>query len=203
MDWNDVVRRRRMFRDFTDQPVDREVLLRMLNDARRVPTAGFSQGIDFVVLEGVDTEMFWSHTLPVEERAAFRWPGLIAAPVIVLPIADAQSYLDRYSQPDKAHAGLGSDQDAWPVPYWFIDSGMAAMSLLYGIVNEGLGALFFGIFRNETQLLSTLGVPAGHRPIGAIAIGHPTVDARNRKVEASPATRKRRDLADVVHFGSW
>ena len=77
------------------------------------------------------------------------------------------------------------------------------MALLYGVVNENLGALFFGIFRNEVQLLDTLGVPVGHRPIGAIAIGHPTPDALQSIRNGSPAKRARRPLGEVVHWGAW
>ena len=203
MEWSEVVRRRRMVRDFTDEPVDPAVLDRLLDDARRVPTAGFSQGIDFVVLEGQQTELFWKHTMEADVRATFQWPGLLRAPIIVLPIADASAYLDRYSQPDKARAGLGTGEDAWPVPYWYIDTGMAGMALLYGVVNAGLGALFFGIFRNESALLAELGVPVGKRPIGAIAIGHPTPAAQDGAKQGSPSRRARRPLSAVIHRGSW
>jgi nitroreductase len=203
VDWTELVARRKMVRDFRPDPVDRTVLNRILDQARRVPSAGFSQGIDFLVLEGADTERFWSHTLPAGERAGFRWPGLLAAPVIVLPLADADAYLQRYSEPDKAPAGIGGSEDAWPVPYWFIDTGMAAMSLLYAVVNEDLGALFFGIFRNETELLAGLGVPEGKRPVGAIALGHPTEAALRIGREGSPSKRARRQLPEVVHYGGW
>ena len=203
MDWSDIVRSRRMCRDYEDRPVDPAVLDRILDQARRVPSAGFSQGIDFVVLEGADTARFWDHTLPPSERVSFPWPGLSRAPVIVLPIADEAAYLERYSQPDKAKAGLGERADAWPVPYWFIDTGMAGMALLYAVVNEGLGALFFGIFRNEAELLDSLGVPAGMRPIGAIALGHPTPSARATRREGSTAVRSWRPLDEVVHRGGW
>ena len=192
-----------MVRDFRPGPVPRPVIDRMLDQARRVPSAGFSQGIDFLVLEGADTERFWQHTLPADDRVGFRWPGLLVAPVIVLPLADASAYLDRYSQPDKARAGLGGSEDAWPVPYWFIDTGMAGMALLYAVVNEGLGALFFGIFRNEAALLADLGVPEGKRPIGAIALGYPTEAAGHAGREGSPSHRERRPLEDVVHYGRW
>jgi nitroreductase len=203
MEWSDVVRKRRMVRDFTSEPVDPVLLDRLLDDARRVPTAGFSQGIDFVVLEGEQTEIFWKHTMEAAVRETFQWPGLLRAPTIVLPIADASAYLDRYSQPDKAAAGLGATQDAWPVPYWYIDTGMAGMALLYGVVDAGLVALFFGIFRNEAALMAELGVPAEKRPIGAIAIGHPTPAAQRGPKEGSPARRSRRPLEAVIHRGAW
>jgi nitroreductase len=77
------------------------------------------------------------------------------------------------------------------------------MALLYGVVNAGLGALFFGIFRNETALLAELGVPAGKRPIGAIAIGHPTSAAQTGPKEGSPSRRSRRPLEAVIHRGAW
>lgn len=204
MEWTEVVGRRRMTRDFETTAVEDDVLLRMLDRARRVPSAGFSQGTDFVVLRGADTAQFWEHTLPVESRASFRWPGLLRAPLIVLPIADAPAYVERYNRPDKQASGLGAAEGAWPVPYWFIDTGMAAMVLLHAVVEEGLGALFFGIFNNEEALLASLGVPQGRRPIGAIAIGHPTAAERAQPSGHNSSFRPaRRALDDVVHYGRW
>ncbi len=204
MEWERVVRSRRMVRDFTDAPVDDAVLERLLDLARRVPSAGFSQGIDFIVLNGVEqTARFWNRTLPPDERASFPWPGLLNAPVLVLPMADAAAYVERYDQPDKARAGLGSSVDDWPIPYWYVDTAMAAMTLLHGVVDAGLGALFFGIFRNEAELLADLGVPLGIRPVGAIAIGHPTEAARAMQAEGSARTRHRRPLEETVHRNGW
>ena len=193
-----------MVRDFTAEPVDRDVLRGLLDDARRTPSAGFAQGLDWLVLNGPEqTARFWDRTLPADQRAGFRWPGLLLAPVIVLPIADRNTYVGRYAEPDKAHSGLGEGADRWPVPYWDVDAGMAAMALLYGVVDAGLGALFFGIFRSERELLHDLGVPADLRPIGAIAIGHPTDAARAVRREASPSKRPRRSIDDMMHEGHW
>ncbi len=193
-----------MVRDFTDEPIDDGELRTILDAARRTPSAGFTQGFDWVVLTGpAQTSVFWNCTLPTDERAGFRWPGLLRAPVIVLPLADRQAYVDRYSEPDKAHSGLGEGVDRWPVPYWDVDAGMASMALLYAVVDAGLGALFFGIFRNEAQLLTDLGVPAGLRPVGAIAIGHPTEEAKRSRPEGSPSRRVRRPLDEMIHRGRW
>ena len=204
MEFDHVVRRRRMIRDFTDSPIDPATLDGLLDLARRAPSGGYSQGFDFLVLEGPEqTERFWSHTLPAPERESFRWPGLIEAPVLVLPLAHAQAYVDRYAQPDKAATGLGVGAEAWPVPYWYIDTAMATQNLLLSVVDAGLGALFFGIFRNEAALLADLGVPDGHRPIGVVAIGHPTAEALAVKAEGSVLRRRRRPFDEVVHRGRW
>ena len=159
MEWPDLVRSRRMVRDFTDEPVDDSVLRHVLDTARRTPSAGFTQGLDWVVLVGSEqTSVFWDRTLPAPERSAFRWPGLLRAPVIVLPMADRRAYVGRYAEADKSHSGLGAGADRWPVPYWDVDAGMAAMALLYAVVDAGLGALFFGIFRSEQSIC-----PSGRR----------------------------------------
>lgn len=199
MELSDAVRRRRMVRSFDGRPVDRRDLDRILADATRAPSAGFTQGSEFVVLEGpAQTGRFWDHTLPAPERDAFRWPGLLRAPVVVLPLASRQAYLDRYREPDKAASGL-ADGDAWPVPYWDVDCGFATMALLLTAVDMGLGALFFGIFRGEDALLADLGVPGTHRPIGAVALGHPAGDDR----PSASLARGRRPLDSVVHRGHW
>ena len=198
MEHSEVIRRRRMVRSFTADPIDGGVLDRLLTAAIHAPSAGFTQGWAFVVLEGDDTERFWGHTLPPADRESFAWPGLLRAPAIVLPLSSKQAYLDRYAEDDKSGRGL-HDEARWPVPYWDLDCAFATMLLLLAAVDAGLGALFFGIFRNEGALLAGLGVPAAFRPIGAVALGHPAGDDR-----PSPSlARGRRPLADVVHRGRW
>jgi nitroreductase len=198
MDFQDVVRRRRMVRNFEARPVPPEVLDRVLANAVRAPSAGHTQGSEFVVLEGpAQTETFWSATWGGRDRGRFRWPGLFRAPVIVVPLANRQAYVERYSEPDKAGSGLDRP-DAWPVPYWQVDCAFATLLMLLTAVDAGLGALFFGIFRGERELLDALGVPGGYRPIGAVAVGYPAPD------EPSPSLgRGRRPLGEVVHRGRW
>ncbi len=194
-----MVRRRRMVRNYQDRPLPAGALDRMLANAARAPSAGFTQGCAFVALEGREqTEMFWSHTFDAERRAAFAHQGLFNAPALVMPLVAKQAYLDRYAAADKAGTGLARES-GWPVPYWDVDAAFAAMVLLLTAVDAGLGALFFGIFRGEEQLLAALGVPSAYRPIGAIAIGYPAADDR----PSASAVRGRRPLEQVVHRGRW
>jgi nitroreductase len=61
MDFQEVVRRRRMVRTFTEAPVPKESLERILDNAVRGPSAGFSQGQSFLLLtEPADRERFWA-----------------------------------------------------------------------------------------------------------------------------------------------
>lgn len=202
MEFRDVLRRRRMVRAFRPDPVPAEVLDRVLDAGRRAPSAGNSQGWAFVVLEGPkQTQWFWDVSFPADERDGFAFPGLFDAPVLIVPLAHPKDYVDRYAEPDKADSGLGESADAWPVPYWTVDTSFAAMAILLAAVDEGLGALFFGLFENTDRLLEELGVPSGYQPIGAIALGY--ADPERDRPGRSSATRPRRPSGEVVHRGRW
>jgi nitroreductase len=173
------------------------VLDRLFERARRAPSAGHTQGWAFVVLEGREqTRLFWSTDADPAWVAQPDHPGVLNAPVIVLPFCSRQAYLERYSAPDKATAGLASEE-AWPAPYWLVDTAFATMLLLLGAVEEGLGALFFRLHGDPSRLRSAFGVPGGWDPIGAVALGWPAHEARQ------PTGRLLRPFADVVHRGRW
>ncbi len=201
----DVVRRRRMTRSFSTTPIPAGVLDDFVDLASRAPSAGKSQGWHMIVLEGDETARFWDITLPPMRRGKFKWQGLLDAPAILLPFADAKAYTDRYSEPDKAATGLGAGPDAWPVPYWTIDASMAVMTLLLAAEDAGLGALFFGVFKGERELRQALGVPSGLELLGAIALGFPDdpTDPTGGTTRGRSATRPRRSPDQIVHRGRW
>jgi nitroreductase len=200
MEFRDVVRRRRMCRSFETTPVPADVLDRILDAGRRAPSAGHSQGWAFLVLEGPEqTGRYWDITVPPgDRREEFDADGTRYAPVLVLCLAHAQTYVDRYAEPDKEAAGLGRSADDWPVPFWTVDTAFAAMLMLLAVVDEGLGALFFGIQGDQAALLAELGVPDDYEPIGTIALGYPAPGG-----PTGSAWRGRRSLDDVVHRDGW
>jgi nitroreductase len=197
MELREVVRRRRMVRRFDPRPLPPEVLDRILDSATRAPSAGFSQGLDLVVLEGpAAVRGFW---LATADPRFGRPYSTAEPPVIVLVLSDKRAYLDRYAEPDKA--GLGMDvEEGWPVPYWDLDAAMAAMLMLLTAVDEGVGAWYFGVFHGAAKLLGDLGVPEGRRLIGAVALGYPAADDQP---SGSATSRPRRPLDQVVHRGRW
>lgn len=194
----DVVTRRSMSRAFRAEPLPVGTVERFIDLASRAPSAGKSQGWHAVVLEGTATSRFWDATLPAERRAGFAWPTLLDAPTIIVIVADPQAYVDRYSEPDKAHTGLGVGPDAWPTPYWTVDSSMAAHTILLAAENEGLGALFFGVFNGEDELRAALDIPVGAQIIGVIALGYPQPAPAGRS-----ASRPRRSADEIIHRGGW
>jgi len=195
-----VVRRRRMSRSFRDEPVAPELIDALVDLAGRAPSAGKAQGWHLVVLEGSATDRFWRHAFPVERRSGFAFPGLLRAPVIALPFADASAYVERYAEPDKARTGLGVGPEAWPTPYWTIDASMSVMTLLLAAEDAGLGALLFAVFEGEAEVRAELGVPRELQLLGAIALGWPAPDDTRAGVSAS---RPRRTPQEIIHRGGW
>jgi nitroreductase len=194
----ELIRARRMVRAFADRAVDPALVDELCDLARRAPSAGNVQAVDLVVLEGADTERYWSVTLPSERRTSFRWPGLVAAPVLVLVAVTPSRYPERYAEPDKAATGRGSGLDAWPVPYWWVDAGAAIEHLLLAAAHHGLGACLFGAFDHEPAVAAALGVPDDVRLVATVALGWPEDSEPGRS-----AGRARRPLADVIHRGGW
>ena len=197
MEFQDVVRKRKMVRTFEDRPIDPDVLERILANAQRAPSAGFSQGWAFLVLNGKDeTERYWDTTMSAERRKAFGWPGMFNAAALVICLSNKSAYLDRYARPDKGWSDR--DEKRWPVPYWDIDTGMAAMLILMTAVDAGLGAVFFGI-SDQARFRETFGVPEELTAIGTIAIGYAKPNDR-----PSPSLKRgHRPAEQVIHKGNW
>jgi nitroreductase len=201
-EFTEVVRGRRMTRSFTSDPVPAGLLEELVDLANRAPSAGKSQGWHLVALEGAETARFWDITLPPMGRGKFKWQGLLDAPVILLPLADARAYTERYSEPDKVATGLGAGPEAWPAPYWTIDTSMAVMTLLLAAEDAGLGALFFGVFKGERELRQRLSIPPHLELLGAIALGYPG-DPTSGTHRGRSADRPRRRADQIIRRGSW
>ena len=187
-----------MTREFSTEALDPRVVSELVDTARHAPSAGYSQGVHFVVLTGDAVPKFWQ-TTDAEAWFAKTQDGVLLAPVIVLPIADPDAYTSRYSETDKIGHGLEIASN-WPVPFWLTDTAMAVQNLLLLVEARRLGALYFGIFRNVDTLLADLGVPARMLSVGAVAMGHrATTDVPS----GSATTRPRRATTEVVHFDRW
>jgi len=198
LEFQDVVRGRRMVRSFEDRPLRRDVVERILSNAQRAPSAGFSQGWAFVVLEGTrQTQRYWDAVGP-DDAEAFRWQDLYRAPLLIVCLSNKKAYLDRYAEPDKGWTDRSEAH--WPAPYWDIDTGMAALLMLLTAVDAGLGALFFGVPPQKiARLREAFGIPPELHPIGTVAVGYP----RPFDPPSPSLKRGHRPAEEVIHRGRW
>ncbi|MEJ7795074.1 MAG: nitroreductase family protein [Nocardioides sp.] len=203
MEFQEVVRRRRMVRNYAESPVDPSIVDRALTNATRAPSAGFSQGWAFLLLDRpADVRRFWAAT--VSDLGDLDQPdtwlaGMLGAPVVIVPCSSKAAYLERYAQSDKGWSDR--DEARWPMPFWHMDAAMASLLILQTVVDEGLGGCFFGVPPDrDAEVRQAFGIPADYDPVGAITIGHP---AASPGAEGSPSRRARRAPSEVVHRGTW
>jgi len=207
MDFQRVIARRRMVRQYSPHPVPQSTIDRLVSNAVRAPSAGFSQGWAFLVLDDRDdVDRFWAASTPLHNAAEpDSWlTGMRRAPLVIVPFSSKDAYQRRYAEADKSHSDSSDSpkvESRWPVPYWHIDTGMASLLILLTAVDEQLGACFFGIPAGRVSAVChEFGVPDEWTPIGAITVGYPDPDERPG---GSARTRRRKAPQEVVHRGHW
>lgn len=196
LSFSEIVRKRRMIRNFTEEPVEWDVIERIVDNARRGPSAGFSQGMAFVAVTEEDTRR------RIAEIAGEHWyvrqghePFMSRASVHLVITTSEEIYHRRYNEPDKK--AKGQEEIGWPIPYWHTDAGAAMMLSLLSAVDEGLGTAFVGV-QDPSELQKELGIPEDHMPIGVVFIGHPAPDVKSGSLK-----RGRRPIEDVLHRERW
>ncbi|MCW2521729.1 MAG: nitroreductase, partial [Frankiales bacterium] len=204
MEFGEVVRKRRMVRNYDpDRAVPRETLDGLLEYGIRAPSAGFSQGWRFLVLDNAaDCQRFWTASTPAPDSDSpadaepDTWlAGLSTAPALILALSDKDVYLDRYAAPDKGWTDR--DEARWPVPYWDVDTGMASMLILLAAVDAGLVSCFFGVPPEaHERVRAEFAIAPRLRFVGVMSIGYAAPDRKSPSLK-----RGRRQLSDVVSYG--
>ena len=194
MEFAEAVRRRRIVRNFSDQPVPREVLDRIAAVAQRAPSAGFSQGQRLLVVTDPARRRRIAEACGETDGSPFgRWVS--GAPVQFIPCVSEELYHRRYREADKAPDGVEID---WPVPYWWMDVGCTVMLLLLAVVEEGLAAGFVGPGQGLDALREAAGIPGEFAPVGVIPAGHPLPDVRSSSLKRGWVPRD-----DFVRWETW
>jgi nitroreductase len=196
MEFREVLERRRMVRNYRDDPVAPETLARVAAAALRAPSAGNSQGVSVVV---VTDKQRRREIADLADEAAYVAAGfdpwISRAPAHIVISISEQIYHDRYREPDKV-----DDQGKeipWPVPYWWVDAGAAMMAVLLAAVDEGLAAGFLGV-HSIPDLRELLEIPGELSPLGVITVGHPAPDRRSKSLD-----RGQRPLQETLHFETY
>jgi nitroreductase len=196
VEFAEVVRRRKMIRSYLDRPVDPDSVERIVDAARRSPSAGHSQGQYLIVVTDPDTRKAIAE-LGNEAHyvASGMEPWMSTAPVHIVVCVREDDYHDRYREPDKL-SDEGQEIE-WPVPYWWVDGGATMMLLLLAAVDEGLSAGLIGSHRLE-GFKKLLAIPDDVAPIGIITIGHAASTATT-----GSAKRGRKSPEQVIHRERW
>ncbi|MBW2064349.1 MAG: nitroreductase family protein [Deltaproteobacteria bacterium] len=150
MDVITAIKGRRSVRSFTDEPVDKETLIKLLEAAVWAPSGGNGQTWRFVVV----TEKSMMNKIKMVS------PGLLGDPQAVIVIAQ-DTDLAR-------HKGGKMGVEA----IIKMDSAMAAQNIMLAAYEMGLGTCVIASF-HPGAVAKLLGMPAHVIPQLLVSIGHP------------------------------
>ncbi|MEE8498912.1 MAG: nitroreductase family protein [Acidimicrobiia bacterium] len=190
MDVSDSLRRRRMVRRFTGEPIDADIAERIAASITDAPTAGNAQGI--TVISVTDPDKIRRLALACgEQRYVDRGfdPWLSTAAQHIVLCAEPERYRERYAETDKDAAVLDA------IPWWWVDAGAALMAVLLSAVEFGLAAGFHG-GHGADDVRPILGIPDDILLVGVVAVGHPAPDRRSSSLD-----RPKRE--DAVRRDAW
>ena len=150
MEFELVLKKRRMVRSFKDRQVENAQIMKLLKNAHRAPSAGFLQQQEFVVVR--------NETKAKLAEAAVSQNFIAQAPVVIVVCSNTDRVVKRYGD-----RGINF--------YSVIDGAFASMLILLTVVNEGLAACFVGAF-NDNEVSKILKLPKHVKPIGIIPVGY-------------------------------
>lgn len=173
MDLDQVVRKRKMIRKYQTKDVPETMIDKLLDNARKAPSAGHTQVQEFVIIRNSETKKRLRLVSANQEQ-------IEDAPVIVLVCSNTSRSVQRYGRRGKEF-------------YSVVDGAFASMLILLTATNEGLGACFVGAF-DDAKVSEILGLPHDVRPIGLIALGYP---------DENPGRPSRIQKGNLVHHERW
>ena len=196
MQFQDVIRKRRMVRNYTDDLVDASTIDRLIDATRKAPSAGFSQGQYLVVVTSAETRQAIADLSGEPEYVAGGFaPWISKAPVHFVICTSEADYHQRYQEPDKVDRH--GQEITWSIPYWWVDAGASMMLLLLAAVDEGLAAGLLGV-HSIPGLQALLEIPDHVTPIGVVTVGYAAPDRKSGSLNRGWKPR-----SDVVHRERW
>ncbi|HUI04779.1 MAG TPA: 5,6-dimethylbenzimidazole synthase [Acidimicrobiales bacterium] len=200
----DVIQRRRDVRaEFSGEPVDEEVLARVLGAAHAAPSVGLSQPWDFVLVrdEGV-RRAFWEHVQ--EERSTFaaslekeraeRFAGIKVEGILEASLSVVVTYDPARGAPGVLGRHAIADAGLYSVC-------LAIENMWLACTAEGWGMGWVSFFR-EGSLRGLLGIPDGIRPVAWLCVG-PVSALQDTPDLERHGWRTRLALADALHLDHW
>jgi FMN reductase (NADPH) len=179
----DTLNQRVSVRDYSDKPVDDNIVRALLNAARRSATSSNTQTYSFVVVRDPDKKRELA-------RLAGDQQHIIDAPVFVAICAD----LSRMAQAAAVHGqSLAVNLELSMVA--IVDAAIVGQSLSLAAESLGLGTVMIGAMRNHPQeAAELLSLPEGAFVVYGLCIGWPARRA---------AQKPRLPEAVMIHYEQY
>jgi nitroreductase len=173
----DTIETRRSVRNFSNEPVEEDVLKRCLEAARMAPSWANDQCWHFIVVNGMQA---------VDDLA-----------IVPAHIKNAPALIVACGDPEKSGKWEGKD-------YYLVDVAIAVEHLILEAWELGLGSCWVGALKEE-GVRKIFGIPHNIRVVAIIPLGYPankdTVRAKVARKDVKSEDRKA--PAEMIHYGKW
>ena len=136
----------------------------------KIPTAGFSRGIEIISVENkknIKKLAIYANEESYLKKGYGKW--LSNSKAIFLILINEQAYHERYKELDKQNQTSSSN---WSVPYWYVDAGAAMMNCMLLVEETGLKSGFLGSHNMQIQKIkSLLVIPEDIEILGFVTAG--------------------------------
>ncbi len=198
-----IFSRRDVRSHFTSEPIDDEILTRILNATHHAPSVGFSQPWNFILIKNEETRKKIKESFILENKKAaeliedpkkskylsLKLEGILESAINLCVTYDPTKFgpfvIGKTSIPE---AGIYS-------------VCCAIQNLWLASRAEGVGVGWVSILSNE-ELKKTLNLPAHIVPIAYLCLGHVTEFAEKPDLETK-GWLSRLKLDDVVYYEKW
>ena len=133
---------RKIVRNYIETNKEFPELKKVIDYAIKIPTAGFSRGIEFLHIskkENINKLAKLANEESYVQKGFNKWISNSLS--IYLILINEKAYHDRYSEKDKKNSTQSYE---WIVPYWYVDAGAAMMNCMLLIEEIGLKSGFLG-----------------------------------------------------------
>jgi nitroreductase len=181
----DIAEKRRSIRKFSDKPVSRDDIKKIVKVGMEAPCGFNGQMWEMVVVDDLALRDEIAEFLLDIVRNAKTAKGFADAPVFLLLYGDERAR--QYGPPPKS-------DDSWWDFTLNATLGSAFMNMQLAATSLGLGSMWVSSGRNpkaQEKFAELLNLPPSLKLYEVLALGYPDI---------TPGKKKLRDIADVLHF---
>lgn len=176
-----VIQNRRSIRKYKDQPVEEDLLLKILDCGRLAPSDSNTQPWNFIVVRSEEMRTKLAHVSHEQD-----W--MLAAPVFIVCVADIRVATSETGPLDinEETPGIGPKQI-------ILDTAIAGENIVLAAESLGLGTCWVTWYVQD-EIRPVLGIPTDKYVVAIITMGY---------ADQTPKPRPRRGLDEMVRYERW
>ena len=182
-----LISNRKVVRNYKKIEVDREKLKNISKFSIKIPTAGFSRGIEILQVtnqQSISSIAECFNELEYIKKGKPKWISNSICLFFIL--LNENAYHQRYDSLDKVKSVSSKD---WDIPYWYVDAGAAMMNCMLLIDETGLKSGFLGSHNMEVlEIKSLLNIPKNIEILGFVTAG---VEGSTKNIKKEKINRKK------------